>query len=99
MTAEILTFTPDTPELAADRATMTKILDRAEKIRAKGPINRGELVGVAHDAAIKARLCGDQEAERHFVEVAAELMSMEISDVVECATTRHSVLHELVGKQ
>lgn len=99
MTASINNFTNLTPVQAADQAVMGQILDYVEKIRSKGPIRRGELVCVAHGAAIKARLSGDAGAEQHFIEIAAELWAMEISDVVECATTRESVLHQLIESQ
>lgn len=96
MTAEIIEFIHDTPEMAADRAVMGQIFNLVDKIRAVGPIRRGELVCVSHGAAIKARLRGDQEAERRFVEIAAELWCFQIDDIVECAVTRQSILHGLI---
>lgn len=96
MTAEIIEFIPDTPEHVADMAVMGQILDLVEKIRAIGPIRRGELVCVAHGAAIDARLRGDAEAEQHFIQIAAELLSLQVDDIVECAVTRRSILHALI---
>lgn len=96
MTADIIEFIPDTPEHAADRAVMARILDRVDKIQAIGPVRRGELVWVAHDAAIKARLQGNHEVEGRFIELAAELWAMQVDDTVECAVTRRSVLHDLI---
>ena len=97
MTANIISFTALTPEQAADQAVMNQILDLTAKIRTTGPINRGELVCVAHGAAINARLRGDVEHERHFIKIAAEFMAMEISDIASCAVSRRSVLHDLIG--
>jgi hypothetical protein len=96
MTAEIIEFITDTPEHAADRAVMGQILDHVEKILAIGPIRRGEFVCVAHGAAIKARLRGDADAEQHFIQIAAELWAMQVDDIVECAVTRRSVLHDMI---
>lgn len=99
MTASIHNFTDLTPVQAADEAVMGQILDCVEKIRSKGPIRRGELVCVAHGAAIKARLRGDAEAEQHFIQVAAELWAMKVDDILECAVSRQTVLHKMIEGQ